>query len=331
MDDIRPNLPQKPVRFMDQLRSHIRSKQLAYSTEKTYCSWIKHFIHFHNRAHPKDLGAEQVDAFLSYLAVDRNVSVNTQKTALNALVFMYHQFFNIQLGTLQFVPSVTPQTLPTVFSHREAMAVINQLQGVYKLAALLMYGSGLRVMECARLRIQDVDFENNCIVVREGKGRKWRRTILPEVSLDTLKVQIQYALALHNKDIGEGFGEVYLPDALEKKYPCAARNPAWQYVFPAKNTAVDPRGGTIRRHHIGEKQIQRKVKLAIQAAHVYKKSGCHTFRHSFATQLLQSGADIRNIQELMGHSDLSTTQIYTHVIGVHERGLCSPVDKTIYE
>lgn len=326
MDDIPRPLPIRPIRFMEHLRTFIRSKQLAYKTEKTYCTWIKDFLHFNNLQHPENMGAKEVDDYLSFLAVQRNLSVNSQKTALNALVFLYKQFYNKDLGQLNFAPSMRPKTIPTVFSHAEATAVIEKLSGTYKLAALLMYGAGLRVMEAARLRVQDVDFANNCLVVREGKGRKWRRSLMPKSLVSDLRRQIDYALALHSKDLADGLGEVYLPDALSRKYPNAATAPGWQYLFPAPHIAKDPRADIKRRHHVGEQQIQRSVKKAIQQCGIYKKSGCHTFRHSFATNLLQAGADIRNIQELMGHSDLSTTQIYTHVVGIQERGITSPVD-----
>ncbi len=326
MDDIPGVLPDKPTRFFDRLRSFMRARHMAYKTEKTYCSWIADYIRYHNRARPEALGAEHIDEYLSYLAVKRRCSVNTQKTALNALVFMYQKFLGIEVGALNFAHSTRVRTLPTVFSHGEAMTVIGLLPGIYQLLACLMYGSGLRISEACRLRVQDVDFANGCIIVRESKGLKWRRTLLPKSLVEKLQTQMHYALSLHQKDLGEGFGAVYLPNALAKKYPNASVSPAWQYVFPASNRSKDPMCGTIRRHHIGEKSVQRQVRKAIEAARIYKKAGCHTFRHSFATNLLRVGVDIRNIQEMMGHSDLSTTQIYTHVVGVQERGVVSPLD-----
>lgn len=326
MDDIPIPLPTHPSRFMDCFRAFIRSRHLAYKTEKTYCFWVKDFIRFNGMQRPEELGKTQVDEWLGYLANRRAVSVNTQKTALNAVVFLYKQFLNVDLGDLQFVRTSKGKRLPVVFTHEEAIAVLANMQGHHKLAASLMYGSGLRVMETVRLRVQDVDFGHQCLFVRESKGDKWRRTILPRSLLQPLQTQVEFALALHKRDLEEGYGEVYLPGALAKKYPNAAISPGWQYVFPAPERATDPRSDTIRRHHIGEQQVRRAVAAALRATDIRKKASCHTFRHSFATNLLSKGTDIRNIQELLGHSNVNTTMIYTHVVGVHERGVVSPLD-----
>ncbi|MDO3386910.1 integron integrase [Gilvimarinus sp. SDUM040013] len=326
MKDIPKVLPKQPVRFMDRLRAYIRAKGLAYKTEQTYCTWIIDFIRFNKMQRPESLTSHDVDRYLGHIACKRYYSANTQKTALNALAFLYNQFLGRPLGTLEFQHSRRPQTLPTVFSHEEAARVLGKLEDTPWLCASLMYGSGLRVMEAVRLRVQDVDFANNCVVAREAKGRKWRRTLLPSTLVVPLRQQVEHALALHGQDMEEGYGEVYLPDALAKKYPNAPKEPAWQYVFPASHRSIDPRSGVERRHHIGEQQIQRHVKRAIRESEIHKKAGCHTFRHSFATELLRAGADIRNIQELLGHAGLETTQIYTHVVSIEQRGVKSPMD-----
>ena len=295
MEDVRRPIDLKSPRFMDQLRICIRSKNFAYKTEKTYCRWVTHFIRYQNHRHPRDMGSTEVNVFLSYLSVERNLAVNSQKTALNALVFLYKQFLHIDLGDLDYSYSKRPKTLPTCFSHQEAVSVIGKLKGIHKLASGFMYGSGLRVMESVGLRIQDVDFANSCIIVRESKGLKWRRTLLPLSLIKELENQIAYALALHAKDLNDGYGAVYLPGALVRKYPKAEKESAWQYLFPAHQLSRDPRSGVIRRHHIGEQQIQRAVKKAITESKILKKASCHTFRHSFATNLLRAGTDIRNI------------------------------------
>jgi integron integrase len=326
MDDIPIPLPDKPIRFMDQFRELLRRRNLSYKTEQTYCFWVKRYIRFHEYKHPKDLSDSDITAFLSYLVLKENVAINTQKTALNALVFLYKRFLKKEIGDLDYSSSRKERKIPTVFSHREACDVIANLEGIYELISKLMYGSGLRIMEAVRLRVQDIDFSNECIIVRESKGNKWRRTLLPKSTIDSLKIQIKFALALHKKDLAEGYGYVYLPYAYAKKDKNAATNPAWQYIFPSQNRAKDPRSDVWRRHHIGERQVQRQVRSAIKKCHIYKKAGCHTFRHSFATNLLRAGTDIRNIQEMMGHSNIATTQIYTHVVGVQERGVVSPVD-----
>lgn len=324
--DIPSPLPSTPVRLFDKLRAHMRARNLAYKTERTYCYWIADFIRHSKMTHPTEMNTEHVDSYLSHLALNRQCSINTQKTALNAIAYLFKRYLEKDLGELTFTNSRKPQKLPTVFSHAEAMKVINQLSGVYQLLASLMYGSGLRVMEAVRLRVQDVDFENGCIIVRESKGLKWRRTLLPKSLIEPLTIYKDIALALHKADLADGFGSVYLPNALNKKYPNAATETAWQYMFPSKSRSQDPRSGIMRRHHIGEQIVQRNVKRALLESGIHKKAGCHTFRHSFATNLLHAGTDIRNIQEMMGHADLSTTQIYTHVVGIQERGVVSPVD-----
>ncbi|WP_317930563.1 integron integrase [Halioxenophilus sp. WMMB6] len=326
MDDIPKPLPEKPVRFMDCFRAYMRSRHMSYKTEQTYCFWVIDFIRFHGRKHPQTLSDADINEYLSYLALRRNVSVNTQKTALNAIVFLFKKFLGQAVGQLDFGGSNKVRRLPTVFSHDEASRVLANITGIEHLCASLMYGSGLRVMESVRLRVQDIDFSNGCIIVRESKGQYWRRTLLPKSLIEPLRTQIQFVLAQHSVDLELGFGSVYLPYALAKKYPSAETAPAWQYLFPARQYSEDPRSGVTRRHHISERLVQVRVKEAIKKAQIYKKAGCHTFRHSFATNLLKAGTDIRSIQGLLGHRDLSTTQIYTHVVGSHERGVVSPLD-----
>ena len=320
-------LPSSPVRLLDQVRALIRAQNKSWATEKTYIYWIKAFILYHNKRHPKDMGAREVEGFLSYLAVQRNASPSTQGTALNALVFLYKQFLSVELGELDFRRSRRQRRIPVVFSDREAKAVINALSGVYRLMAQLMYGCGLRVSECLCLRLKDIDFDAHCIVVREGKGKKDRRTVLPTSLCGGLKQQIQQVSLLHQQDSLKGFGEVYMPYALAKKYPSEARGLAWQFLFPSHNIAIDPRDGKLKRHHLHSRTIQRQVKGAIRSAAILKHANCHTFRHSFATQLLSCGYDIRTIQELLGHADVTTTEIYTHVLNRGGLGVRSPLDK----
>lgn len=272
------------------------------------------------------MGALEIEQFLEYLSTQRNVAANTQKTALNALIFMYQQFLGVEISQLRFTYATKPRQIPTVFSHAEASAVIGALRGTHHLLASLMYGSGLRVSEATRLRIQDLELKLGFIMVREAKGAKTRRTLLPKTLRTCLAHQFDMVAALHNRDLSEGYGSVYLPDALARKYPSASTDLAWQYLFPAQCYSRDPRSGIDRRHHVGEQQIQRAVRKAIRNQGILKKAGCHTFRHSFATRLLEQGVDLRNIQEILGHTDIATTQIYTHVVGLHERGIISPVD-----
>ena len=326
MYDVRPPIEVDSNRFMDQFRIFIRSRHYSFKTEKTYCYWVLFYIRFHQLKHPKTMGNAEIEAFLEYLSVTRNVSGNTQKTALNALIFLYREFMKIEIKDLKFCYATKPRKLPTVFTHDEAQAVINQLVYQQKLCAQLMYGCGLRISEATRLRIQDIDFGSNCILVRETKGDKSRRTLLPKALVIPLNQQVKASLLQHETDLLNGFGRVFLPGALAKKYPRAEFEAQWQYLFPADHLSVDPRTNITRRHHISEQSVQRKVRQAIRKLLIMKKAGCHTFRHSFATRLLEAGTDLRNIQELLGHSDISTTQIYLHVVGLHERGIISPVD-----
>lgn len=326
MEDIPIAIPSDSSGFCDQLRLFIRSENKAYATEQTYVGWVWRFICFHNRRHPRNMGAIEIEQFLTHLAVELNASVNTQKTALNAISYIYRRFLKIELRELSYEFSQRPRQIPVVFSHAEASAVIEQLSGTYKLQAQLMYGSGLRISECTKLRIKDIDFDMNSLLVRNSKGNKDRVTLLPRSLLVDLRSQIDFVKAQHILDLNKGLGEVYMPYALAKKFPNDAKRLAWQYLFPAANISTDPRNNIRRRHHVMASSTQKEVKKAIIVADIHKKAGCHTFRHSFATRLLERGYDIRTIQELMGHSDVSTTEIYTHVIKQGGRGVKSPID-----
>lgn len=330
--DVRCQLPEQPVRFMDRFRAFIRSRNLSYSTEKTYTHWVLRYIRFHGRRHPETLTEREVDAFLSHLAVRRQCSPATQKIALNALVFLYREFLNRPLESLVFQRAKKAQRVPVVFSHREALAIITHLCGTNRLVAQLIYGTGMRISEVLSLRVKDVDFGMQQMTVCSGKGNKDRTTLLPESLADEIRVQIDKALALHKQDVAAGYGEVFMPFALARKYPGKAASPGWQYVFPAKKLSVDPRaqqadGSPIwRRHHILARSVQRAIANAMQKARVFKHGNSHTFRHSFATRLLESGYDIRTIQKLLGHSNVETTEIYTHVVKKGGFGVISPVD-----
>ncbi|MDX1803066.1 MAG: integron integrase [Alcanivorax sp.] len=330
--DVPPSLPASPTRFIDRLRAFIRSRNLAYCTEKTYVQWVLRYIRFHGRRHPESLCANHVNAFLSYLAVQRNCSQATQKTALNALVFLYREFLGMPLEGLTFMPASKARRVPVVFSHDEAKAVIGHLSGNAQLVARLIYGSGLRISEVLRLRVKDIDFAMQQITVRSGKGGKDRTTLLPDTLCEPLKQQIALALALHQQDLANGNGEVYMPFALARKYAGQACSPAWQYVFPASQLSDDPRshdhrGKPVRRrHHILDRGVQRAIASAMREARIHKHGNSHTLRHSFATRLLENGYDIRTIQKLLGHADVKTTEIYTHVVKKGGFGVRSPVD-----
>lgn len=326
MDDVPPAIPQKPVKLLDQVRQFIRRQNKSWATERTYIYWIKRYIYFHNKQHPKDLGGMHIELFLTQLAVHGQASPSTQATALNALVYLYKQFFQREIGELDFRRAKPKQKIPVVFEAAEARRVIKLLAGDQYLMASMMYGAGLRVSECLRLRIKDIDFAMQQIIVREGKGKKDRVTLLPASLIDRLQEQCLFVSSLHKKDLSDGFGEVYLPYALSKKYPSAAHSIEWQFLFPSSNRSVDPRDGKTKRHHRHQRYIQKAVKAAIDAAGIHKHANCHTFRHSFATRLLEKGYDIRTIQQLLGHSDVATTEIYTHVIRRGGLGVISPVD-----
>jgi len=317
-----------PPRLLDQVRDKLRVKHYSIRTEQTYTDWIKRYIYFHDKRHPKDLGAQDIEAFLTHLAVNGKVAAATQNLAKSALLFLYREVLEIQLPWLENITQAkTPKRLPVVLTVSEVQAVLSRMSGTHALIASLLYGGGMRLMEAVRLRVKDVDFSRREIIVREGKGFKDRVTMLPEAVAAPLKAHLVKVKALHDEDLAQGFGEVYLPFALDKKYPNAGHVWGWQYVFPSKNLSVDPRSDKTRRHHVDEKGVQRAVKQAVRDAELTKPATPHTLRHSFATHLLQSGYDIRTVQELLGHSDVSTTMIYTHVLNKGGRGVVSPLDR----
>ena len=318
----------RPPRLLDQVRDKLRVKHYSIRTEQAYSDWIKRYIFFHDKRHPQDMGARDIEAFLTHLAVAGKVSASTQNQAKSALLFLYREVLEMQLPWLDNVTQAkVPKCLPVVLTVSEVQAVLSHLTGTYALIASLLYGTGMRLMEVMRLRVKDVEFARREIVVREGKGFKDRVTMLPGVVMAPLETHLAKTKALHAGDLAQGSGEVYLPFALDKKYPNAAREWGWQYVFPSKNLSVDPRSGKVRRHHVDEKGVQRAVKQAVRDADLTKPATPHTLRHSFATHLLQAGYDIRTVQELLGHSDVSTTMIYTHVLNKGGRGGTSPLDQ----
>jgi integron integrase len=317
----------RPKKLLDQVREKIRLRHYSIRTEQAYVSWIKRYILFHEKRHPNEMGQSDIEAFLSHLAIDRKVSASTQNQAFNALLFLYRHVLEKEIGdNINAVRAKKPKRLPTVMAKDETVKVINALSGVHQLMAKLLYGSGLRLMECARLRVKDMDIDRLQILVREAKGNKDRVTMLPENVVPSLKDHLLYVRQLFENDLKEGYGCVYLPHALERKYPKANRQWGWQYVFPAKSLSVDPRSRVKRRHHIHENSLQKAVKKAADLAGIIKSISCHTFRHSFATHLLEDGYDIRTVQELLGHKNLNTTMIYTHVLNKGVKAVRSPLD-----
>ena len=317
----------QPPKLLDQIVAKMRVKHYSLRTEKSYIDWIKRYIWHFDKRHPKDMGAEQVEVFLTYLAVERNVSASTQNQAKSALLYLYKEVLGINLPWLGNVTQAkVPKRLPVVLTQAEVQAVLSRMDGTMWLIASLLYGSGLRIMEVLRLRVKDVDFAQREILVREGKGFKDRVTMLPLSLVEPLKSHLLKVQALHQDDISTGHGEVFMPMALDRKYPSAGRDWAWQYCFPSVKLSVDPRSKIIRRHHADEKTVQRAVKKAVKLAGIVKLATPHTLRHSFATHLLAGGYDIRTVQELLGHSDVATTMIYTHVLNKGGRGVSSPLD-----
>jgi integron integrase len=323
-----PESPLAPPRLLDRVRWHLRVKHYSLRTEQSYVDWIRRFILFHGKRHPDKMGETEIAAFLSHLAIEGHVAASTQNQALSALLFLYQQVLDRKLDFIIGVERVRrPPKLPVVFTRAEARAVLAHVKGDYRLMVHLLYGSGLRLLECLRLRVKDIDFGYRQITVRESKGMRQRITLLPDRLQRPLQSHLARVKELHRRGLACGAGAAYLSPGLSRKYPNAAREWAWQYVFPADKISIDPRSGEKRRHHIGEKNLQNAVKRAVRDAGIAKAASCHTFRHSFATHLLESGYDIRTVQELLGHQDISTTMIYTHVCNRPGLNIRSPIDE----
>ena len=319
---------QRQPKLLDQVRQTIRRKHYSLRTETAYVDWIKKYIFFHNKRHPVEMGGPEMEQFLNYLAVEKRVAASTQNQALSALVFLYREVLRQKFDWMENLERAKrPARVPVVLTESEVRRVFAHLDGQNWLMGTLLYGSGLRLMECVRLRVKDIDFEYRQIVVRDGKGQKDRVTMLPDTSAEMLKGHLLRVKALHEQDIEDGYGQVYLPYALERKYKNAGKQWGWQYAFPAAKRSIDPRSGKEQRHHVDEKVLQRAVGAAARKARIAKAATCHTLRHSFATHLLMNGQDIRTVQELLGHKDLSTTMVYTHVLNRGGRAVRSPLDQ----
>ncbi len=321
--------PNRNLKLLDQVRETLRYYHYAFSTEKSYCQWILRFIVFYNKErHPKDMGEKEIERFLSHLASKEKVSASTQKQALIARVFLFSDVLLIPLGDkiapIRAKRKVRP---PTVLTCEEVETLFSQMKGTHLLMARLIYGSGMRLMECIRLRIQDLDFGQHNLFIRGGKGGKDRTSYLPKVIEEELRHHLERVKNLHLSDLAQGFGEVYLPEALGRKYRNAAKETGWQYVFPSAKRSVDPRTRKERRHHVLESGLQKAVKTAAKRAEIDKRVTVHTLRHSFATHMLENGTNIRILQELMGHADVKTTEIYTHVMKKDIHALLNPLDR----
>ena len=319
---------QPPPRLLAEVRRRLRLKHYSLRTEQAYVAWIRRFILFHGKRHPREMGGDEVERFLSDLAVARAVAAGTQNQALSALLFLYREVLQVELPWLDnMVRAKRPQRLPVVLSQDEVQRLLAAMDGRPWLIASLLYGTGMRLMECLRLRVKDIDFARHEITVREGKGGKDRHTMLPRALAEPLQREIERACVIHAEDLAAGFGATRLPHALARKYPRAAREFGWQFVFPSVQRALDPLDGTLRRHHFDDAMLARAMKSARRRAGIDKPLSAHTLRHSFATHLIEAGYDIRTVQELLGHKDVSTTQIYTHVLNRGGLGVLSPLDR----
>ena len=320
--------PDPDLKLMEQIQQVLRYHHYAYRTEKTYCDWIVRYIKFHKcKTHPQNMGKAEIEAFLSHLATEENVSASTQRQAFNAIIFLYREVLDMPIeGQIEPVRSKRFKQPPVVMIQDEVKRVFGHMHGTHLLMARLLYGGGLRLMECIRLRIQDLDFESNKIYLRAAKGGKDRITLFPKSIQEDLRIHIEKVKNIHETDLKEGYGETFLPHALARKYPNAVKDFRWQYVFSSKKRSKDPRTGTTRRHHILESGLQKAVRMAVFRASIMKRIGCHTFRHSFATHLLENGVNIRVVQKLMGHADVKTTEIYTHVMEKNLSDISSPLD-----
>ena len=328
MSSPRSEGPPPPRRLLDQVRDAVRVRHYSYRTEQAYVGWIRRYVLFHGKRHPAEMGAAEVSAFLSALATERGVSASTQNQALGALLFLYREVIGSEVGWLDdLVRAKRPRRLPVVLTAGEVATLLHHLRGANWIMAMLLYGAGLRLMECLRLRIKDVDFTRGEVLVREGKGGRDRVSMLPAAVVPALEAHLRRVRAVHAADLAAGFGRVLLPDSLARKYPGADREWGWQWVFPASKVSADPRTGTARRHHLHESALQRAVRDAARAAGLTRPVGPHTLRHCFATHLLEAGYDIRTVQELLGHRDVSTTMIYTHVLNRGGRAVQSPADR----
>ncbi len=320
-------MPTTSPKLLDQARALLRAKHYSLRTESSYLSWIKRYILFHNKQHPRNLGTSHINAFLTHLALEECVAASTQNQALSALVFLYREVLQLELDIrLDAVRAKRPERLPVVLTKDEVTRVLSCMAEPYQLMAQLLYGSGLRLMECLRLRVKDLDMTQLQVTVRDGKGMKDRVSMLPARVVPVLQTHLEHVQRIHGDDVARGYGAVYLPYALDRKYPQAQHEWGWQYVFPADRLSRDPHSGVVRRHHLGERGLQAAVRTASRAAGIVKPVTCHTLRHSFATHLLQRGYDIRTVQELLGHRDVKTTMVYTHVLNRGGRAVMSPLD-----